>query len=102
MSDDSNTVNSGMKFALPQIRVVHPKTKVLLAEATPAPGNVFDLKLPQDISPDEMLIVISDLVEFHYKHCMGVQKRLLDTGMSIQQVGDLFFPGVPSHGEVDA
>ena len=101
MSDNSNLVKKDLKFTLPQIQVTHPKTNQILMVATPAPGSLFDLKLPENISKEELVICVADIVEFHYKHCMGLQKRLYDMGWGPEQVGDIFFPGVPSNKDIE-
>lgn len=94
---DDNTAKDNLKFTLPEIQVTHPETKQILMRATPTPGSLFDLKLPADISQEEMVIVVADIVEFHYKHCISTQKRLYDKGWDAEAVADLFFPGVPSN-----
>jgi len=102
MSDDPNLVSKDLKVSLPQIQVTHPKTGKVLMIATPKPGSLFDLKLVKGITAAELVLCVADLVEFHYKHCMGVQKRLQDMGFHQAQIGDLFFPNVPTNKEVQA
>jgi hypothetical protein len=96
-----HTVSKNLKFTLPQIQVTHPETKGVLMVASPTPGSLFDLKLPEGITNEELVIVVADLVEFHFKHCMGTQKALYDMGWSPEQVANLFFPGVPSNTELE-
>ena len=90
MNDLTNkkTIN----YTLPEIKCAHPESGKPLCIVTPVAGKMFDVKLSEDITKDELLIVVSDLAEFCYHHSMKAQKSLIDMGFPPEQVGDLFFP----------
>ncbi len=88
-------IGEEIKYSLAQIQITHPETNEVLMMATPTPGSNFDLQLPEGISKEDLVIVASQLVEFHYRHTMEMQRALAKMGWGPKQISDLFFPGVP-------
>ncbi|MCP4569010.1 MAG: hypothetical protein GY841_15660 [FCB group bacterium] len=86
------TVKKELRFMLPEIRIQHPKTGEPLCIVTPAAGSVFDIRIPEGITSEELLIVVSDFAQFCYRSTMAVQKRLMNRGWTHEQLGELFFP----------
>jgi len=87
------------QYVLADLIVKHPSGKVLMT-SVPAHGEGFDVRMPADITPEELVYVVKDLLEFFYRHNIGVQKDLYDRGWTHAQIAELFFPGVPRRKEV--
>lgn len=99
MNDESKLEEESFQYSLPEIQIVDPKTGNNLMIATPQPGKFFDLKIPQDITADQLLVTLRELVTFHYRNMIAVQRALMRAGVSAEQVGALFFPDVPKESE---
>lgn len=86
---------NSFQYSLPEIHIVDPKTDEVLMVATPEPGKFFELKIPNDITASQLLIALREMVTFHYKNLMSVQRALMRAGVNAEQISALFFPGVP-------
>lgn len=93
---NNNTKESDFKYSLPEIHITDPKTGDVLFVATPQPGEFFDIKIPQGITADQLLVSLREMTTFHYKTLIAVQRALMAAGVKQETVHALFFPGVPS------
>lgn len=93
--DDKAKVD--LKYTLATIMIREPKTQEILMQAVPRSGgeNIFDLKIATSITREQLILVVKELAQFHYRSIMVVQKSLLVAGVSPREVADLFFPGIP-------
>ena len=79
------------RYVMPEIQITDPQTGEPLMKAVPKSGT-FDLMIPDDITKEQLLVVLSQTVEFYYKQLISMQHILMTHGMTTEQIDLLFFP----------